>query len=302
MIVYIIIGGIIMIDLHTHTKYSDGTFSVKELLTEAEKTGVTLLSITDHDKLSAHIEMQDFNVKEYYTGKIIVGTEFSASHEGKRIELLGYGFDISKVKPWLDKMYNREKMNQDNIMEFKEIYQICKEKGLKVTENLEYIPTDYPVDVVYYDIKKYEENKKFFTDEEWNNIDVFWRKCSNNKDFILYWDFTKRIPSSKEVSELIRNAGGKVFVAHIFKYQVDDHIEMLDSLVNNDIIDGVEVYYSAFNDEQIKFLENYCKKRNLYMSAGSDFHGMKKKDRKIGIGYGNMNVQEDVVQNWIKEI
>ena len=36
------------------------------------------------------------------------------------------------------------------------------------------------------------------------------------------------------------------------------------------------------------------------MSAGTDFHGMKKKERKIGIGYGNMNVQEDIVDDWIR--
>lgn len=290
-----------MVDLHTHTSYSDGTYTVKELLKEAEKTGVTMLSITDHDKVDAHLEMKEFNVKEYYTGKIIVGTEFSMAYEGKRMELLGYGFDISKVKPWLDKNYSKEKLLNDNVMEFNEIYNICIEKGVKVTENLEYIPTDYPVDTIYYDIIKYEENKKFFTDEEWTNIDVFWRKCSNNKDFILYWDFSKRIPQAKEVSDLIRSAGGKVFIAHLFKYQTNNHIELLNHLVKDNIIDGVEVYYSAFTNEQIAELEKYCKKYNLLISAGTDFHGLKKPDRKIGIGFGNMNVKEEVVKNWIEK-
>jgi len=302
MLIYSLVGGIIMIDLHTHTTYSDGTYTVKELLQEAEKTGVTLLSITDHDKVDAHIEMESFNVEEYYTGKIISGCEFSAFHDGKRIELLGYGFDISKVKPWLDENFSKQKILNDNIIEFNEIYNMCKEKGIKVTDNLNFEPTDYPVDAVYYDIKKYEENKKFFDDEEWDNIDIFWRKCSNNKDFILYWDFGKRIPKSKEVSDLIRSSGGKVFIAHIFKYQIDNHIEFLDSLAKNNIIDGVEVYYSAFTDEQITYLEDYCEKHKLYKSAGSDFHGMKKKERKIGIGYGNMNVQENVVADWIDKL
>lgn len=289
-----------MIDLHTHTTYSDGTYSVKELLTEAEKAGVTLLSITDHDKVDAYIEMNKFDIKEYYTGKVIIGAEFSVSYQGKRIEFLGYDFDITKVKPWLDKMYDKEKMLNDNMMEFNELYNLCKKKGIKVTDNLSFNPSDYPVDIIYYDIKKYEQNKEFFTDEEWNNIDVFWRRCSNNNDFILYWDFSKRVPPAKEVSDLIRSAGGKVFVAHIFKYQVDNHIALLESLVKNNIIDGVEIYYSAFNDEQIKYLESYCKDNDLYISGGSDCHGMKKKDRKIGIGYGNMNIQEDIVKDWIK--
>ena len=290
-----------MIDLHTHSTYSDGTYSVRELLKKAEEMGVTLLSITDHDKVDAYIEMKNFDVKKYYRGKLIVGTEFSMAHQGKRMELLGYGFDIYKVKPWLDNMYNKQKILENNIMEFKSIYELCKSKGITVTDGLEFNPSEYPVDAIYYDIKKYEENKKFFTDDEWNNIDIFWRKCSNNKDFILYWDFTIRTPSSQEVSKVIRDAGGKVFVAHIFKYQTDDHIALLDSLREEGIIDGVEVYYSAFSDEQIKFLENYCKRYNLLMSCGSDCHGMKKPDRKIGVGYGNMDVQEDVVKAWYKE-
>lgn len=290
-----------MIDLHTHTKYSDGTYTVKELLKEAEKIGVTLLSITDHDKVDAYIEMENFDVKEYYTGKILTGTEFSMAYEGKRMELLGYGFDISKVKSWLDEKYNKEKILNDNIMEFNELYDICINKGLKMTDDLKYTPSEYPVDTIYYDIIKYNENRKFFTDEEWNNIDVFWRKCSNNKEFILYWDFSKRLPQAKEVSKIIRDAGGKVFIAHLFKYQIQNHIEFLNNLVKDDIIDGVEVYYSAFTDNQIAYLENYCKEHNLFMSAGTDFHGLKKPDRKIGIGYGNMNVKENIVENWIKE-
>ena len=290
-----------MIDLHTHTKYSDGTFSLKELLKEAEKAGITMLSITDHDKVEAYIEMKEIDVKKYYTGKVMIGTEFSVAHDGKRMELLGYGFNIEKIKPWLDKMFAKEKLIKDNIIEFNEIYDMCIEKGIKVSENIDYDPNGYAVDAIYYDIIKYEENKKFFNDEEWDNIDVFWRKCSNNKDFILYWDFSKRTPSSEEVSNLIREAGGKVFVAHIFKYQIDDHIGLLKDLTQKGLLDGVETYYSLFSDKQIEFLKKYCKENNLLMSAGTDFHGMKKKDRKIGIGYGNMNVQEYVVKDWFKE-
>lgn len=290
-----------MIDLHTHTTYSDGTFCVKELLIDAEKAGVTMLSITDHDKVDAYVEMKEFDVKKYYTGKLMVGAEFSVAHDGKRMELLGYGFDIDKVKPWLDKTFAKQKILNDNIMEFNEIYEMCLEKGIKVSESIEYDSNSYAVDAIYYDVKKYEENKKFFTDEEWNNIDVFWRKCSNNKDFILYWDFSKRTPSSEEVSKLIREAGGKVFVAHIFKYQIDNHIKLLEDLTNKGIIDGVETYYSLFNDEQIEYLKKYCKEHNLLMSAGTDCHGLKKQDRKIGIGYGNMNVPEELVKGWFKE-
>ena len=69
--------------------------------------------------------------------------------------------------------------------------------------------------------------------------------------------------------------------------------------MQENIIDGIETYYSKFTDKEINFVENYCRKNNLYMSAGTDCHGDKKPDRKVGIGYGNMNVSIKVVENWI---
>ena len=43
-----------MIDIHSHTTHSDGSFSVKELLKEAERIGLSLLSITDHNTIDAY--------------------------------------------------------------------------------------------------------------------------------------------------------------------------------------------------------------------------------------------------------
>lgn len=47
-----------MIDLHTHTNHSDGTDSVEELLKNAEKSNIEILSITDHDSVGAYFELE----------------------------------------------------------------------------------------------------------------------------------------------------------------------------------------------------------------------------------------------------
>ena len=54
-----------MIDLHTHTKYSDGTWDVQKLLQEAEKNNVELLAITDHDTVKAHLELEKLDYSKY---------------------------------------------------------------------------------------------------------------------------------------------------------------------------------------------------------------------------------------------
>lgn len=46
-----------MIDLHMHTKYSDGQFEVKELICMLNDKGIKYASITDHYSIGAHIEM-----------------------------------------------------------------------------------------------------------------------------------------------------------------------------------------------------------------------------------------------------
>ena len=80
---------------------------------------------------------------------------------------------------------------------------------------------------------------------------------------------------------------------------MNDHIKYLEKLVQEGILDSVEVYYSGFSQEQITTLEKFCKEHNLYMSAGTDCHGERKPNIKLGIGLGNMNVSEEVIKSWL---
>lgn len=47
-----------MIDLHTHTTYSDGHTSLVDLLKEAEELGLTYIAITDHNTIEAYKELE----------------------------------------------------------------------------------------------------------------------------------------------------------------------------------------------------------------------------------------------------
>ena len=47
-----------MVDLHTHSTASDGTFSPAELAAEAHKTGLSLFALTDHDTVAGVAEAQ----------------------------------------------------------------------------------------------------------------------------------------------------------------------------------------------------------------------------------------------------
>ena len=79
-------------------------------------------------------------------------------------------------------------------------------------------------------------------------------------------------PSAERIYNLIKQAGGKVFIPHIFVYG-DDSIAILEKLMQEFQIDGIECYYPLFTQEQTEYLLNFCKKHGLLVSAGSDYHG-----------------------------
>ena len=87
-----------MIDLHTHTKNSDGSSSTLELLEEAERIGLSLLSIADHNTIRAHYELQNMNLRNIFSGKIISGVEITTTYKGETFEVLGYGFVLDMMQ------------------------------------------------------------------------------------------------------------------------------------------------------------------------------------------------------------
>lgn len=58
-----------MIDLHLHTKYSDGTDDIVEFLQKAEENNLDIISITDHNTVKAYYELEKLNIKNYFSRK-----------------------------------------------------------------------------------------------------------------------------------------------------------------------------------------------------------------------------------------
>ena len=290
-----------MIDLHTHTNYSDGTWNVKQLLIEAEKAKIEILSITDHDNVKAYLEMRDNDYSKLFTGSIIRGIELNTVANNARVEFLAYNFDLDKVNEWCNNTYSGEFSFNDLNVEFNEMVKSAKKNGV-ILDKINYRPDmGWPIDYIFPEIKRHPENKKLFTEQEWNDIDYFFRCCTCNVDFPIYYNMSNSVPDAKDVTKAIHNAGGKVFLAHLYKYPLRNYKEYLDGLIKDKLIDGIEVYHSSFTDEQIDYLYKYCKDNNILMSGGSDCHGDKKVERKIGVGFGNLCIDKLIISNWIKE-
>ena len=100
------------------------------------------------------------------------------------------------------------------------------------------------------------------------------------------------------VTEILKKAGGLVFVPHVYIYG-DNSKRVFENIINYKI-DGFECYYSRFIPEQTNFLLDFCKKNGLYISGGSDYHGNTKPDIDIGTGVNmNLNIKEEVIKPWV---
>jgi len=72
-------------DLHIHTSVSDGVLSPSEVVTRAERAGLDIIAITDHDSLLAHVEGVSGT-----RCRVIVGFEFTTESRGREYHVLGY--------------------------------------------------------------------------------------------------------------------------------------------------------------------------------------------------------------------
>ena len=107
------------VDLHCHSTNSDGTWSVADILIEAERKGVKCLAITDHDNLGGSTEA--FKLKdEIFTGEMIAGIEISTRIEGKARHFLAY-FPTVNISTDSPLMQNLAKIRNSRVWRMKEM-------------------------------------------------------------------------------------------------------------------------------------------------------------------------------------
>ena len=291
-----------MIDLHMHTTYSDGTYNVIQILQEAEKIGLKSISITDHDKCLAYKELKDIDIKKYYSGKIISGIEIKCAYKGRLIEVLGYNYNTEKMQKWIDEYYKDKQRSVIQTKYFNILYDACMKLQLKLDEKEQIkwnANNDWASFTIYNEIKKHEENKEKLPEDLWEDFTTFTKKYCGDLNSIFHIDKSKDYPTLDVAIKAIKDCGGKALMAHIFIYKwAANKEDLIQDIMQNYDIDGFECYYTKFTVEETQYIVNLCKAKKLLMSGGSDFHGENKPDIKLGVGKGNLRVNEQIIENW----
>ena len=295
-----------MIDLHTHTSYSDGADSLIELLKKAESMNLEYISITDHDNCKAYSELKNINIKDYFSGKIIPGIEIKCSYGRSLMEVLGYNVDPDKITAWADEYYKDKSKPILQAKYFDIMYNNCINYGLVMSDkkDVDFDPNVNWASVqIYKEIKKHPENEKLLPADLWAEFNVFSKKYCGNPKYPFYMDKTKDYPTLQDAIDVIKKSGGLVFIAHVFIYNwAEDKKKLLQNILDSYNIDGIECIHSDFTEEESQYLLELCKNKNYYFSGGSDYHGKNKVNIEMAIGKGNLNIHSDLVKNWIKPL
>ncbi len=264
------------IDLHIHTSTgSDGALSVEEVLKEARQRNLDLISITDHDSIDA--QERAIALAREYGIAYITGVELNVTFsypESKSISLdfLGYRFDIS------DPALNNK-------------LQLMREhREARARQILEKINIEFD-----------KENIPRFTGADLQNIQAgvdgaFGRPhianylvareiVSNRQEafdkYLVRCNVPKYPLSLAEASELIKNAGGILVLAHPNDPNGTSLVSLTPDLVEQtkiieeyllDYIDGVECWHSRNDAETTAHYIEFARKHSLLMTGGSDCH------------------------------
>ncbi len=288
-----------MIDIHSHTLYSDGSSTVKELLQEAEKTKLSLLSITDHNTVKAYEELANPNIRNIYNGEILNGIEITTTYNGEVVEVLGYGFDLKIMQDMLNKYVLS--FEEEQLKEYEIIKNRYRKIGVIFDEtNIKFDPKKRSCHIpLILEIKRHSENNKFFLYEESITTNFgFTRNELYNPKSPLFVDISSLYPSLKETIDIIHNAKGLAFLAHPFAYSKNIEKSLLE-IIDNYEFDGLECFHTTFTKSQSHYLVKLCKEKGLFMSGGSDFHGKRKINHNLGTGNNNLNIDESIIKDWI---
>lgn len=246
-------------DLHCHTKLSDGSVGIEDIIQIAQKSGIDTIAITDHDCLAGTVRGQVIGKR--YGVNVIPGVEISGFDftAGKQVHILCYLPDSPNRLEGICKRTSVARKRAGQIM------------MLKVASRFP-ITSDFIIGHASGSTNLYKQHIMHalmdagYTDRIFGDLYHALFDSDSETNVLA----PTKYPDVKEVIEEIHGAGGIAILAHPAKFDNFDEIEEYVELG----LDGVEVWCPSATENDIQALTAICKKKKLLMTGGSDFHGI----------------------------
>ena len=267
-----------MVDLHTHSTASDGTFSPAELAAEAHKTGLSLFALTDHDTVAGVAEAQQAG--KAIGIRVLPGIEISVEWQPGELHLLGLGIDIENKTLCSLMQYAQEKRLERN----RKMIEKFNEAGIIIDEEkLVHIAGGAVIGRPHF-AKYLVQEKKAKSIQ-----DAFLKYLAKGRPFYI----EKECLPLTESIEAIKAACGVPVLAHPMSLYLSwgKLPETIAQFKEQGLV-GIEAWHSGARYSECVRLQALAKDLGLIVTAGSDFHGANRKDVHLGRTAANLPIED----------
>jgi 3',5'-nucleoside bisphosphate phosphatase len=278
-----------MIDLHTHSTASDGSFSPSALIAEAVKCGLSAIALTDHDTTGGIKEAAKAAKEKGIRFIPGIELEIAWNREGEfHLLALGLGELKDEFTSALEELARRRL--ERNL----EIVAMMNMAGIEVSyDEIPALGTasesaghsiGRPHFAAYMAERKIVKNRQ----------QAFDRYLGKGKPFYI----PKEGLEFELALNIIHGSGGIAVLAHPMSlYVAWGKLPDLIKGFKEKGLDGIEAWHPSAKVSCCRRLEELGRILGLYITAGSDFHGEARKDRKLGFTAGKRKISESILED-----
>lgn len=273
------------IDLHTHSTFSDGSFTPAELVEQASLAGLKAFALTDHDTVSGLAEL-DRAAESHPELEAIGGVELSTRYNTRELHIVGLWVDKSnsELNEFLEEM-RRNRAERNEAMRRK-----LNSLGYQVS-------WDEPEFALFADtasIGRIHFARVLMRKYNFPSLQkVFDKLLKHNCPAFV----ARQLPEPGRAIKVIHAAGGVAVWAHPIYRQRNERGWARRCLkrLTAERLDALEAFYSMFGPEETKMLTELAETYQLALSGGSDYHGKNTPELSIGIGHGGLRVPAELL-------
>jgi 3',5'-nucleoside bisphosphate phosphatase len=276
-----------LIDLHTHTNASDGSYTPAELVEAAQNAGLEALAISDHDTFAGYDEAAA--VARQRGLELIPGVELSTRMSSTReynVHVLGYFLEAHpsfSFRTWLENLVASR-----------------RERNVKLVEKLRAMDIDITLPEVEALGRTITGRPHFARllvrkGHAANTEEAFRKYLAESAPSYVQ----RRGPPVETGIQQIAAGGGLPVLAHPVRLGVRDHSaeEALIGKMRDAGLRGIEAYHSDHRPQDVERYLALAQKFELAVTGGTDFHGSAKPEIALGTGLrGNVNVPYAVLE------
>jgi predicted metal-dependent phosphoesterase TrpH len=272
------VGGAPLVDLHSHSRASDGSDTPQELVAAAAGAGVGVLAVTDHDTLAAVAAARTLGRR--LGVEVLTGCELTTEAEGEVVHLLAYGDGLAAADlgaRCAAVRGGREARNRAIGRRLQVLTGVGYADALACAGGAVLSRAHFARALIARGVAS-------------DVAEAFERWLGPGRPAYVA---APALPLAEAVA-IVHAAGGVAVVAHPGRLPATTRDRVLAACVEAGA-DGLEAWHPQHDRDEQRHWAGRAERDGLLVTGGSDYHGSHKPGIALGTGNGGLAVPADAV-------